>query len=591
MPQAKRERRERTDNYHLLQQWCRTPEQRLYEGIRPVVLFGIPPIERAQETGLAARSLGRAADAFDTHGIISLFRPTKEQREDHHRSLPVAMRQLIVDLKAEYADFTDGEIAAICAIQFSGRRPSHHTVKAVLADGPPPQRYARQFPRYEEIGTPEERRQAVIRLHAQGWSISTIARYLDFSRPTIYEILKRWVEEGVQGLPVKSHANTNKPGVDLPTRNLIRKKQEENPLLGEWRMYAALKQLGISVSPRTCGRIMAENRRLYAIKPQPGEPHKPKPHPFKATARHERWCLDIRYLEKHRIPEIKGSFYVITVMDAFSRANLSSDIFQNQDLSCVLIVLYAAIERFGAPKKLITDNGGVFRAKQLLAICEALDIEKEYIHARQSWENLVETHFNVMRRMSQVHFEQVTSWQGAKQAHERFVTDYNAQPHWAHRKRDDNRLSPAEVLGQETSKLRTPEQLHRIFYATRHLRRLDRLGYVHFRRWKLYGEEALARHPAVIWLHGDALTVEYQETPLARYTVRYQPDKKHFKAVPEARRFETSYRSLQGRLWELDETLWHLASRLPDYARRKKHRKKPTPTQLSLLEDPPADQE
>ena len=409
------------------------------------------------------------------------------------------------------------------------------------------------------------------------------------SRPTIYAILKRWVEEGVQGLPDKSHANISKPGVDLPTRNLIRKKQEENPLLGEFRMYGALKQLGISVSPRTCGRIMAENRRLYAIKPKPGEPHKPKPHPFKATARHERWCLDIRYIEKHRIPEIKGSFYVITVMDAFSRAILASDIFQSQDLSCVLIVLYAAIERFGAPQKLITDNGSVFRAKQLLAICEALEIEKEYIHSRQSWENLVETHFNVMRRMSQVHFEQVTSWQGAKLAHERFVTDYDSQPHWAHRKRDDNRLSPAEVLGQETGKLRTPEQLHRIFYATRHLRRLDRYGYVHFRRWKLYGEEALARHAAVIWLHGDALTVEYQETPLAQYTVRYQPDRMHLKAVPEARRFETPYRSLQGRLWELDETIWHLAKRLPDYAPRKKQRKKPKPLQLFLLDDTPPD--
>src|SRR5713101_2809059 len=173
---------------------------------------------------------------------------------------------------------------------------------------------------------------------------------------------------------------------------------------------------------------MAENRQLYGIKPSPKEPHHPKPHSFKALARHERWCIDIRYLEKHRIPEIKGSFYVITVMDAFSRAILSSDIFQSQDLACVLIVLYAAIEQFGAPQRLITDNGGVFRAKQLLAICEALDIEKEYIHSRQSWENLVETHFNVMRRMSQVHFEQVTSWQGAKLAHERFVTDYNAQP-------------------------------------------------------------------------------------------------------------------------------------------------------------------
>jgi hypothetical protein len=134
-------------------------------------------------------------------------------------------------------------------------------------------------------------------------------------------------------------------------------------------------------------------------------------------------------------------------------------------------------------------------------------------------------------------------------------------------------------------------RLHRIFYAMRYLRRLDRFGYAHFRRWKLYGEEALAGYPAVIWLHGDALTVEYQETPLAQYTVRYQPDKKHFKAVPDARRFETPYGSLQGRLWELDETIWHLAKRLPDYAPRRKRRSKPMLIQLSLMEDSPAAQE
>ncbi len=585
MPKAQRERRERTDNYHLILEWCRTPEQRLYEGIRPITLFGVPPVERAQETGLAESTLRRAASTFDTHGMISLFRPTKAQREDHHRSLPVPMRQLIVDLKAEYSEFTLGEIASICAIQFEGRRPSHHTVKEVFAEGPPPSRTARQFSRYEELANPEERRLAVIRLHAQGWSISTIARYLGVSRPTIYATLKRWVEEGVRGLADKSRTNTSHPGVDLTTRHLIRKKQEENQLLGEYRRFGALKQLGITVPPRTCGRIMAENRQLYGLYPPPKEPHKPKPHPFSATARHERWCLDIRYLEKHRIPEVKGPFYVITVMDAFSRAILSSAIFQRQDLACVLIVLYAAVERFGAPKALITDNGAVFRAKQLLAICEALDIEKEYIHPRQSWENLVETHFNVMRRMSQVHFEQVTSWEGAKAAHERFVTDYNAQPHWAHRKRDDNRFSPAEVLGWVTTKLRTPEQLHRIFYAMRFLRHLDRLGYVHFRRWKLYGEETLARSPAVVWVHGDALTVEFEETPLTQYTVRYQPDKKHFKDVPDARRFETPYSSRQGRLWELDDTMWQLAKRLPEYAPRRPHRKQTGYVQLPLLEE------
>ena len=115
----------------------------------------------------------------------------------------------------------------------------------------------------------------MIRLHAQGWSISTIARYLDVSRPTIYAILKRWVEEGVRGISDKSHANISKQGVDLPTRNVIRKKQEETPLLGEFRMYAALKQLGISVPPRTCGRIMAEIRGRTVLPGRPQPVHYP----------------------------------------------------------------------------------------------------------------------------------------------------------------------------------------------------------------------------------------------------------------------------------------------------------------------------
>ncbi len=162
-------------------------------------------------------------------------------------------------------------------------------------------------------------------------------------------------------------------------------------------------------------------------------------------------------------------------------------------------------------------------------------------------------------------------------------------PTGPHRKREDDRLSPAEVLGWVTNKLRTPEQLHRIFYATRFLRRLDRLGYAHFRRWKLYGEETLARHPAVIWLHGDTLTVECEETPLARYTVRYQPDKKHFKDVIAAKRLETPYRSPQGWLWELDDTIWKLAKRLPAYAPRKR-RKKLTSIQPTLLDEPQVSQ-
>ena len=123
-------------------------------------------------------------------GDGGLFRPTKQQREDHHRSLPVPMRQLIVDLKAEYPDFSLREIAEICYVQFD-RRPSHNTIKQVLADGPTPLRTTRQYPLYADIPDPAERRLAVIRLHAQGWSVTSIAAYLGVARKTIYQILKR----------------------------------------------------------------------------------------------------------------------------------------------------------------------------------------------------------------------------------------------------------------------------------------------------------------------------------------------------------------------------------------------------------------
>src|SRR5437667_11111559 len=99
---------------------------------------------------------------------------------------------------------------------------------------------------------------------------------------------------------------------------------------------------------------MAENRRPYGIKPPSKESHKPKPHPFKAASRHERWCLDIRYIEKHRIMRARAPFMSsrswMPSHEPFSQATslaiLSSDIFQSQDLACVLIVLYPAMEQF-----------------------------------------------------------------------------------------------------------------------------------------------------------------------------------------------------------------------------------------------------
>src|SRR5262249_22134203 len=155
--------------------------------------------------------------------------------------LPPPIRQAIVDLREEYRAFTPREIATICYVRF-GRRPSPHTVKRVLAEGPPPSRRgkaARRYPPYAQIADPAEARPAIVRLHADGWSVTTTAAYLATSRPTAYAVLRRWIEEGARGLEDKPPARP--PGARKVTMHAMRavRAVQQNPELGAFRVHAA----------------------------------------------------------------------------------------------------------------------------------------------------------------------------------------------------------------------------------------------------------------------------------------------------------------------------------------------------------------
>jgi hypothetical protein len=86
--------------------------------------------------------------------------------------------------------------------------------------------------------------------------------------------------------------------------------------------------------------------------------------------------------------------------------------------------------------------------------------------------------------LADFHFAQVTSWEGAKMEHERWMRAHNEQPHWAHRQREDGKRTPAEVLDQVLGHVWTPEHLHRVFFTRRFARWLDKLGYLRFRQWQ-----------------------------------------------------------------------------------------------------------
>lgn len=116
------------------------------------------------------------------------------------------------------------------------------------------------------------------------------------------------------------------------------------------------------------------------------------------------------------------------------------------------------------------------------------------------------------------------------------------------------------------------EELATAFAPAETARRVDRGGYVRFRRWRLYGERGLTKQPVAVWLTGEQLLLAYSDEPLAQYTVSYAPDGRHFAMVQEDQLFVTAFGSPQPPLWEPAAGEWRrvlgLPAPLPRHPRR-----------------------
>lgn len=130
------------------------------------------------------------------------------------------------------------------------------------------------------------------------------------------------------------------------------------------------------MSPRTCGRILPLNRKLYGLPTPTKTPHEPKAIPFAAQYRHHVWSVDVRHLDHHL-----GDFKVccITILENYSRAVLASEVSRAPGLGAYLRVLRQAVERHGAPTMLVSDSGSIILAKQDQQIYTALGIKKAEI--------------------------------------------------------------------------------------------------------------------------------------------------------------------------------------------------------------------
>jgi transposase InsO family protein len=412
----------------------------------------------------------------------------------------------------------------------------------------------------------------VVALHEEGWSDKGIAGYMRIDRSTVYRVRRRFEEEGEEGLrdrPAGRHKGVQK--VDLRTMNEVRKLQE-NPELGEFRVQAALERMGIHLSPRTVGRILAANRETEGLaKPSRGRKEK-REMPFEASHRHEYWTSDVRYVS-HSIPQT-GQAYVVAILENYSRAILASAVTLSQDTNAYLSVLHAAIERYGSPGAIVTDGGGIFRSDRAKAVYRALGIEKVEIERGQPWQSFIETNFGLQRRLADHFFAKAETWDELVAEHDLWLERHNTQRHFAHEKREDGRRSPSEVLGPVRLLRHHPEDLSRAFFSTMLMRKLDASGYARVKHWRVYAEEDLARREVAVWLGDGEMAVEYAGRTLSRYDVSLSREAR-LEAVTNARLFSIGYPTPQPKLFALDalgEDGWLKALRLEGYAARARRR-------------------
>ena len=512
---------------------------------------------------MAHAPLPGTPDRFEAAGIAAFLHD-----DDSPQRLSEDIRQAIGALKAEYPGFGLRELATICAVRF-GRRVSHHTVARILAEAPLVPPLHRRFAPYHELPTAQERRLAVVQLHVEGWSVQSIAAYLATTRLTVYQVLQRWVAEEFAGLADKPHTRHRRVlKVDLQTMAITRQLQD-NPLLGAFRLRSALQQLGIALSERTCGRILAHNRAVYGLPGPAKQPRPPKPMPFRARYRHQYWTVDLRYLDMHHIDA--DPVYCISILENYSRALLASALSRRQDLSAFLTVFYAALSQYGRPTALVSDGGSIFKAGRAKAIYAALGIEHQPIDHHQPWQSYIETHFGIQRRLADFHFAQATTWGGLQRVHDRFVRDYTEQEHWAHRQRPDGKRSPGEVLNWVIGTPHDPARLAQLFAPVRYARRLDRAGYAQFRRWRVYGHRALAQQGVLLWLSDETLTVAAGGELLAYYTVKVNR-RGELTEVTESQLLPTPYQSPQPWLWPLSPQERLFAVPVPARGRRRPRR-------------------
>jgi transposase InsO family protein len=540
--------------FDRLQESFRDPIQRRYEIIRPLVLFqDRTATQRAEETRSHPETVGTLKRRFEQQGMLGLLPSHLEIGPSGRRGrVPEAVVEELRRLRGLYDGFQYRELARIIFYKLNYRL-SHSTVKRLWSELPPAS--PEQLPLLDYHSYPErsQARLKVIELYFQGWNKLSISRFLRVSRPTINQWIGRFESDHLSSL--EDHSSAPKAPVRkvwLPVMLEVYHLQKRHPDAGRFRIWSVLGKP--EMSERTVGRVMALNKRIYRdiphVRPKTAR-QDPQPHPYKAQYPHEYWFIDGRMMDF----EIGGvRWWSLIVLDGYSRTMMAGAVAPSEASWAALMVLYTACLRYGAPQHLISDQGGAYISDEFEAVCVRLGIDHKKITSTEgeSYLNLMETHFNIQRRLYDYQFSLSRTPLEFEQAHQDFLHLYNTTAHQGLLEEQFESPIPLDVLGESKGRLYTPAELDRKFSRALFPRTTNRYGCVTLHSYHFYVEEGLPKTRVLLWVYGHELRAVHETVVLAEYSCRYDQRDRKVKDIRDGRFYPTDFASKQGSLIPLN---------------------------------------
>lgn len=161
---------------------------------------------------------------------------------------------------------------------------------------------------------------------------------------------------------------------------LIDDQYTKTPFYGVPRMVEHLREKGHRVNPKRIRRLYRK-MALHAIGPRPNtsKPHKGDEHtiyPYllrgmKVERPNQAWGMDITY-----VPVGSGHMYLVGIIDLYSRFIVGWSLSNTMTAKWCKECLEMAIEQFGAPEILNTDQGSQFTSPVFTGYVDSLENTK-----------------------------------------------------------------------------------------------------------------------------------------------------------------------------------------------------------------------